>query len=287
MVLTKRNTYVIIGTVKTKNKINRRKNMKRIVSFILCAVMLVSALAIVGCGETKTLKFGAGSYTTVSASNATADKAGAAEASVTAAAVLIDGNGKIVKCVIDCMQNKVQYTNAGVAVANESFKTKKELGDDYNMVTYGGAVAEWFEQVAVFENLVVGKTLDEVKALVVDGDKGTDAVISAGCTITIVEFVKAIEKAVASAKDTKATDVKLGMYTSQETANATVDKNGSNKVETTIFAAAVDANGKIANCTIDCAQVDFTFDTTGKSTFDTTAEVKTKYELGDDYNMVT
>ncbi|MBO7303640.1 MAG: hypothetical protein J6V09_00250 [Clostridia bacterium] len=276
--------------------------MRRIISFILCAVMLVSALAIVGCGETKALKFGAGSYTTVSATSATpeneetgaAAKNGQGEAVVTAAAVLVDANGKIVKCVIDSMQNKVSYNLMGEAIANTEFKTKKEQGDTYNMVGWGGAAKEWYEQVAAFEALVIGKTIDEVKALVVNGDKGTEEVINAGCTITIVEFVHAIEKAVASAKTTNATDVKLGMSTSQTVTNATPEneetgaaaKDGTNQVETTIFAAAVDSSGKIVDCAIDCAQVKFTFDLTGQSTFDATKEIKTKREQGDAYNMV-
>ena len=36
------------------------------------------------------------------------------------------------------------------------------------MVTYGGAKKEWFEQADIFETLVAGKTLDEVKKRVKD-----------------------------------------------------------------------------------------------------------------------
>ena len=64
----------------------------------------------------------------------------------------------------------MKYTADGKAVANDSFKTKYELGKDYNMVTYGGATKDWYEQADAFMALVAGKTLDEVKALVAEGN---------------------------------------------------------------------------------------------------------------------
>ena len=275
--------------------------MKRIVSFILCAAMLVTALTLVSCGGDNTVKFGAGSYATASATSATAanEETGAAAKNgtgtleVTAAAVLVK-NGKIVKCVLDCMSSAVNHNANGEAIKTASFKTKKELGDNYNMVAYGHAIAEWYAQAAAFEALVVGKTVDQIKALVVEGGKGTQDVINAGCTITVIEFVNAIEKAVASAKTTTATDIKLSMVTSQTATNYTPEneetgaaaKDGCNEVNTTIFAAAVDAEGKIVDCTYDCAQAKFTFDQNGASKFGAEKVISTKRELGDSYGMV-
>ena len=157
------------------------------------------------------------------------------------------------------------------------------------MVTYGGAAKEWFEQADAFESVVVGKTLDEIKALVAEGGKGTDAVISAGCTITITEFVGAIEKAFANLADSNATassTLTLGMNTAQSTKDATADANGQNQVETTIVAAAIDADGKVLVAASDCVQVKFTFDAAGVSTYDATKAAQSKRELGANYGMV-
>jgi len=165
--------------------------MKKILSIVLASLTILSLFAFIGCSkEEATLKLGLGAYVAASATDATEDKAGQGQATITVAAVLVDADGKIVKAFIDCADNKVGYTVEGKAVANESFKTKYESGKDYNMVAYGGAAKEWYEQADAFCNLIVGKTADEVKALVVDGDKGTNEVINAGCTITIAEFVK-------------------------------------------------------------------------------------------------
>lgn len=268
--------------------------MRKIICAFLSILMVLSLFAFVGCNENggnkeeAKLKFGMGVYVTVKASSAEGDKNGQGQATVTAAAVTVDAEGKIVACALDTADNKVDYTGEGKAVAVESFKTKYELGKDYNMVAYGGAAKEWFEQADAFEKVVVGKTLTEVKALVAEGNKGNDEVVNAGCTIMINEFVLAIEKAYNNAADSNATaahTIKLGMHTEQSCKDATEDAVGSNQVETTVFAAVVDAEGKVVVASSDCAQVKFTFDNKGASTFDATKAVSTKKELGDGYNM--
>jgi hypothetical protein len=98
----------------------------------------------------------------------------------------------------------------------------------------------------------------------------------------------AIEKAYNNAADSNATaahTIKLGMHTEQSCKDATEDAVGSNQVETTVFAAVVDAEGKVVVASSDCAQVKFTFDNKGASTFDATKAVSTKKEMGDGYNM--
>jgi hypothetical protein len=136
---------------------------------------------------------------------------------------------------------------------------------------------------------VIGKTLDEVKALVVDGYKGNDDVVKAGCTIGISDFVGAVEKAYNAAAESKATAkdvVKVAASTELTCADATEDKDGSTKVSTTVFAAAVDANGKVTAASSDCVEVTFTFTTAGVSTFDATKPVSSKKEQGANYGMV-
>ncbi len=265
--------------------------MKKIICLALAIVMIASALVLVACDkkEDETLKMGLGIYSTVKATDATEDKNGKGTIEINAAVVTVDKDGKIVSCAIDTAANNVEYTADGKAVAATSFKTKYELGNDYNMKLYGGSAKEWFEQVDAFTALCKGKTLAEVKALVVDGDKGNADVIAAGCTITINDFVLAIEKAYNNATDSKATaahTVKLGTFTEQSTADATEEKYGKNQTETTFFAAALDADGKIVAATTDCIQMKFEFDANGASKTDVTKAVSSKRELGDNYGMV-
>ncbi len=267
--------------------------MKRTMAMAICLVLAISML-FVGCtgkpSSATTLKFGAGVYvSTPVTTDATADKDGSGKVDVTVAAVTVDANGKIVACALDTASNTVGFTADGKAVANSEFKTKYELGKDYNMVAYGGAVKEWYEQADAFEGVVAGKTLAEVKAFVAEGNKGTDDVIAAGCTIMINEFVAAIEKAynAAAESDVTANDtLKVTAATEQTTTDATADKDGSNKVSTTVFAAAVNADGKVVAASSDCVEVSFSFDTKGASTLDTAKAVLSKKEQGTDYGMV-
>lgn len=285
--------------------------MKKILCLLLCIAMLVTTVAFVACGEkesetngtetnetesgtkenpeTVTLKFGLGVIIDVSkATNADEDKNGQGKVAITGAAVTVDADGKIVACVLDTADITVEYTNDGKAVAKESFATKYEQGDGYNMKLYGGSAKEWYEQADAFCATVKGKTLSEVQALVADGGKGNDEVISAGCTISVSEFVLAVEKAYNNAVASDATadnTLKLGVNTEQSCKDATEEKDGQNQIETTFFASAVDANGKIVAATADCVQVKFTFDATGASTYDLSKAVSSKRESGANYGM--
>ena len=265
--------------------------MKKLICVLLSVLMALTAVAFVGCEGKKdeSVKLGLGIYTTIAqATNADADANGKGQATMTAAVVTLDAAGKIVACQLDVADITVEYTGDGKAIANDSFKTKYETGKDYGMVAYGGSAKEWYEQADAFEGVVSGKTLDEVKALVAGENKGNDEVIAAGCTIAINEFVQAIEKAVANAVDfsaTTANTVKLGVHTEQTTKDAVEDATGYNQIETTFFAAAVDADGKIVAAASDCVQVQFTFDAAGASTFDTAKAVSSKREAGANYGM--
>ncbi|MBQ8600630.1 MAG: hypothetical protein IJ407_04535 [Clostridia bacterium] len=267
--------------------------MKRVLSAILVVLMLVSLTA---CGGAKAepLKFGMG-ITTVygEATSADGETDGKTEVDATAAAVLLDAEGKIVQLVIDTAQNTATYTSEGKGVANTAFKTKGEKGTEYGMAAYGkdlngdGVVKEWNEQVAAFIASVEGKTIDEVKAMVVDGYGNAD-IQTAGCTIAVSEFVGAVEKAVANAKESAAAaenTLQLGVVTAEEVTDATEEKSGTIEQNISFTAAVVDKDGKVVVAATDVVQAQLTFDTKGAALTDTAAELKTKAEKGTDYGM--
>lgn len=266
--------------------------MKKFLCLALAILMLVSTVFVIaGCAKKEEpLKIGMGIHAAYEkVASATAEANGTGQAAATIAAVLLDAENKIVKCEIDTADNTVEFTAEGKFVTKNDFKTKYELGDDYNMVAWGGAKAEWFTQVDAFEKLTIGKTIDQVKALEADGGKGNADVIAAGCTITVSDFVKALEKAVANAKESNAVasnTLKLGVVSSMEGENATEEKPGSITVETSFVAAATDADGKVTAFISDALQVKYAFDLAGVTSTDKATALKTKRELGKDYNMV-
>ena len=242
--------------------------MKKIISFFLCALLILSMCAMSACsGKAETLKLGLGVYTsTEDGTNANGEVKGKGQFTTTAAAVLLDADGKIVKCVIDTADFSAEYTSAGKYVAINDFKTKYELGDAYGMKAYGGAAKEWFEQVDALTSVATGKTLDEVKQLVTDKGYGNDDVVNAGCTITVSDFIYALEAAVKAATDSDATadsSLKLKITTSQSGKDATADAKGYNQLTANITVEALDADSKAVASRNDTADAKFSFDAAG------------------------
>lgn len=132
-----------------------------------------------------------------SSTSATADKAGNAQldADIT---VLTKKDGKITSCYIDSLQAKIGFDATGKITTDLSagVKTKNELGKDYGMVAWGGAIAEWNEQAAAFASYVTGKTAAEVAGIAVtETTKPADADLSSSVTIAISGFQALIAKA--------------------------------------------------------------------------------------------
>ena len=101
-------------------------------------------------------------------------------------------------CAIDSVQAKVAFDATGAVTSDvaAAVKTKNELGTDYGMVAWAGAIAEWNEQAASFASYVTGKTAAEVAGIAVDeGTKPAEADLAASVTIAIGGFMALVQKA--------------------------------------------------------------------------------------------
>ena len=226
--------------------------------------------------------------------SATAEAAGAAKYDITLAAVTVDDNGVIVSCVIDSIPATVSFDNAGVITSDIAAQvlTKNELGENYGMVAWGGAVAEWDEQVAAVAQYAVGKTVEQLKNGDIDmttGKAKDGSDLSSSATIYLAGYVYAIEAAVNNAKHlgAQAGDelVLTTLNNTKSSASATAEKAGNAQLDADI-AVLTTEDGKITSCYIDSVQAKIAFDATGAITTDLSAGVKTKNELGENYGMV-
>ena len=226
--------------------------------------------------------------------SATEEAKGAAKYDVTLAAVLVDDNGVIVDCIIDSIPATVEFDAAGQIVTDVTMAvpTKNELGENYGMVAWGGAIAEWDAQVAAVANYAIGKTVDQLKNGDIDmttgkAKDGTDLASSA--TIYLAGYVYAIEAAVNNAKHLGAQagdELVLATLNSVgSSVSATAEKAGTIQLDADIT-ALTKAGDTITSCYIDSLQAKIAFDAAGKITTDLSATVKTKNELGESYGMV-
>ena len=225
--------------------------------------------------------------------SASADAEGEAKYDVTVVAVLVDENGVIQDCIIDGIATSVKFDANGTITTDLSAAplTKNELGENYNMVKYGGAIAEWDAQAAALASFAVGKTVEELRSGAVDetgyAPEGSDLASSA--TIYLGGYVSAIEAAVANAEVLGAQagdELKLAVMTNIGSSKAADAENAGN-AQLDVDATAITVNGDvITSCVIDSVQAKVAFDATGAITSDVTAAVQTKNQLGENYGMV-
>ena len=224
--------------------------------------------------------------------SATADAAGEGKYDVTMVAVLVDDNGVIQDCVIDGIATSVQFDTAGALVTDTAVapQTKNELGENYGMVAWGGAVAEWDAQAAAVAAACVGKHYGDLKGVVVAetgyAPEGTDLASSA--TIYIGGYVQAVELAAANAQHLGAQagdTLKMATITGIGDSKSADAENAGN-AQLNVDVTALTMNGDvITSCAIDSVQAKVAFDATGAITTDLTVAPQTKNEKGDAYGM--
>ena len=132
-----------------------------------------------------------------SSQNASAEGDGIAQLDVNIAVVTFSGD-TITSCLLDGVQPAVNFDATGTVTSDLTapIQTKNELGENYGMKAYGGAIAEWNEQAASFAAYVTGKTAEEVSGIAVDeSTKATDADLAASVTIAVGGFQELIAKA--------------------------------------------------------------------------------------------
>lgn len=237
------------------------------------------------------VKTGLAVTTSTSNSKDAADEDGLGQVDSTIVAVTVDADGKIVDCVIDAAQTKINFSKEGkltTDVATE-FKTKQELGADYGMSKGSSIGKEWYEEVNALADYVVGKTVEEVKGIAVTEEgKPSDEDLASSVTLSIGGYISGIEKAVANAQDlgAKAGD-KLGLGVTTNIAKSTDagEEDGVAEAYSNYAVVTTDSEGKITSCVIDASQTDVNFSTEGKITSDIAATYQTKVELGDNYGM--
>ncbi|MBU5675344.1 hypothetical protein KQI88_02805 [Alkaliphilus sp. MSJ-5] len=245
--------------------------------------------------EGQMAKIGLGHITSIAKSkDLEGEKAPVGQVDTVMVAAGFDKDGKVIKVTIDTAQTKVEFDKDLQVTTDvaQNGKTKVELGEEYGMKKASQIGKEWFEQAAALGEWMVGKTVEEIKAMELKDGKATDAELASSVTVSVGDYIAAVEEAYNNAIEIGNGAVKLGLGTEISMAKSKGYSKADGKetlpvaqVDTVMTVGAFDADGKVVGTIIDNAQTKVQFDAEGKVTTDKNAEIKTKVELGAEYGM--
>lgn len=238
------------------------------------------------------VKTGLGVITKINHSkDATAEAEGMAQAYTMLAAVTVDAEGKIVEAIVDGIQPAANFDATGHITTDlaSTFESKLVAKDGYGLKKASGIGKEWYEQSEAFSAYIKGKTIDEIKAIPVDGDGvATGDDLKSSVTVTATALMDVVVKAMENAQDLGASaSDKLGLAVDGTIANSADagDEDGVVEGYSNIVVATFDADGKVTSSIIDAVQTQIKFDASGKILSDMEALYPSKVEIGDDYGM--
>lgn len=274
---------------------------------VLWGCALAAALLLTSCGKNNAGSSGSGSMSGAASGSSSASQTTAAwktglgvitEASeedrtgsieLVAAAVLLDGDGKISGVKLDELETTFSAGGDGAVNLPKDYRTKRQKGDDYPLAAASSLKKGWAEQADAFADYLTGLTPQQAARLETDKDgRAADPDLLSGCTIRVDKYRDAVAKACASAAPlggAKGDRVSLGVAAENASSDvtATDDKDLNAEVELTFAALTLDADGRITSAIGDMAEPALTVAADGGIT--APEAVRTKLELGDGYGM--
>ena len=157
-----------------------------------------------------------------------------------AAAVLLDGDGKLADVMLDELEVEVTADGKGVVTMPTDYRTKRQKGDDYPLAAASSLKKGWAEQADDFADYLTGMTPEQASMLETDKDgKAVDADLLSGCTIRVDKYRDAVAKACTNASAlgaAKGDRVSLGVEAENASSDitATDDKDVNAEVDLTV-----------------------------------------------------
>ncbi len=206
-----------------------------------------------------------------------------------AAAVLLDGEGKIVDVRLDELEANLSADGKGVVTMPTDYRTKRQRGSDYPLAEVSSLKKGWAEQADAFADYLKGMTPEQVEKLETDKDgKPKDADLLSGCTIAVDRYRDAIGKACADAAAlgaAKGDTLTLGVEAANGSSSltATDDQDVNAQLDVTAVALTLDSDGHVTSAVGDMTEPALTVSADGGVSAPKT--VRSKREQGDEYGM--
>lgn len=209
--------------------------------------------------------------------------------STIAAAVLLDGEGKIADVRLDELEANLSADGKGVVTMPTDYRTKRQRGSDYPLAEVSSLKKGWAEQADAFADYLKGMTPEQVEKLETDKDgKPKDADLLSGCTIAVDRYRDAIGKACADAAAlgaAKGDTLTLGVEAANGSSSltATDDQDVNAQLDVTAVALTLDSDGHVTSAVGDMTEPALTVSADGGVSAPKT--VRSKREQGDEYGM--
>ena len=206
-----------------------------------------------------------------------------------AAAVLLDGEGKLESVRLDELELSISADGSGRVTLPTDWRTKRQKGEDYPLAAASSLKKGWSEQADAFAEYLVGMTPEQVALLGLDEDgRATDADLLSSCTIAVDRYREAVSRACTAAKAlgaAKGDRAALGIEAVNGTSDvtATDDRDLNAEADVSIVALTLDADGRVTSALADMAEPALTVAADGGVT--APDKVRTKLEQGEEYGM--
>lgn len=206
-----------------------------------------------------------------------------------AAAVLLDGEGKIADVRLDELEANLSADGKGVVTMPTDYRTKRQRGSDYPLAEVSSLKKGWAEQADAFADYLKGMMPEQVEKLETDKDgKPKDADLLSGCTIAIDRYRDAIGKACADAAAlgaAKGDTLTLGVEAANGSSSltATDDQDVNAQLNVTAVALTLDSDGHVTSAVGDMTEPALTVSADGGVS--APKNVRSKREQGDAYGM--
>ena len=206
-----------------------------------------------------------------------------------AAAVLLDGEGKLLDVTFDELEAALSADGSGAVSMPTDLRTKRQKGNDYPLAEASSLKKGWTEQADAFASYLKGMTAEQIAHLETDeAGKAKDADLLSHCTIAVEQYRRAVEKACTNADvlgAAKGDRVGLGIEVKNASSDvtATDDKDVNAQLDVTIVALTADSDGRVTSAVGDMVEPALTVGSDGGVVAPDT--IRSKLEQGDDYGM--
>lgn len=204
---------------------------------------------------------------------------------ITAAGVLLDSGGRILRCVVDEAECELTANDAGVLALPGGYRTKYEMKEEYGLKKASDIGREWYQQIDAFCKAAEGRTAEQLSALAEEDGEAADML--SGCTIDVGGYVEALQKACRTAAVLGAAEndsLALGTVLKAGGIDAAFDKPGTAQVTATMALLSKDSAGAVTSAVLDEIQPELEVANNGGMTVPGKV-IQTKVEQAEAYGM--